>query len=87
MAYHFEAMDYPTTPQGFDLIGLKNIFTKWDSAFAYTGWLSIFLANHDNARMVSKWGNDSPQFRAVSVKMLNTFLLTMRGTPLLLLWR
>ena len=81
MAYHFEAVDYPTTPQGFELVGLKKIFTKWDSAFADKGWLSIFLANHDNARLVSKWGNDSPQFRDVSSKMLATFILSMRGTP------
>jgi oligo-1,6-glucosidase len=49
--------------------------------FADQGWLSIFLANHDQARMVSRFGNDSPQFRAVSSKMLSTFILTMRGTP------
>ena len=62
MAYHFEAIDYPTTPEGYNLVGLKKIYTRWDSAFANTGWLSIFLANHDNARMVSKWGNDSRSF-------------------------
>jgi oligo-1,6-glucosidase len=31
--------------------------------------------------MVSKFGNDTPQFRAVSSKMLSTFVMTMRGTP------
>jgi oligo-1,6-glucosidase len=31
--------------------------------------------------MVSHWGNDSPAFRAVSSKMLTTFIMTMRGTP------
>ena len=31
--------------------------------------------------MVSKFGNDSPQFRAISSKMLSTFVMTMRGTP------
>ena len=81
MAYHFEAMDYPTSPDGFELVGFKKLFTRWDSAFAKKGWLSIFLANHDNARMVSKWGNDSPEFRDVSSKMLSTFIMTMRGTP------
>ena len=82
MAYHFEAVDYPNTPQGYDLVGFKKVFTKWDSVFASKGWLSIFLANHDNARLVSKWGgNDSPAFRAVSSKMLTTFILSMRGTP------
>lgn len=81
MAYHFEAIDYPNGPQGFDLVGLKKLYSRWDSSFATKGWLSIFMANHDNARMVSKWGNDGPEFRAVSAKMLATFVLSMRGTP------
>ncbi len=42
---------------------------------------AIFLANHDQPRMVSHWGNDSAAFRDVSSKMLTTFLMTMRGTP------
>jgi oligo-1,6-glucosidase len=43
--------------------------------------LAIFLANHDQPRMVSKFGNDTPEFRTISSKMLSTFLMTMRGTP------
>jgi oligo-1,6-glucosidase len=31
--------------------------------------------------MVSRWGNDAPEFREASSKMLTTFLLSMRGTP------
>jgi oligo-1,6-glucosidase len=42
------------------------------------GWLSIFMANHDQPRMVSKFGNETPEFRAISSKMLSTFVLTMR---------
>lgn len=80
MAYAFEAVDI-AKPEGYSLIHLKQVFTKWDSAFAAKGWLSIFLANHDQARLVSRFGNDSPEFRAVSSKMLTTFLMTMRGTP------
>jgi oligo-1,6-glucosidase len=57
------------------------VFTRWDSAFADKGWLSIFLSNHDQARLVSRFGNDSPEFREPSAKMLATFLLSMRGTP------
>ena len=45
------------------------------------GGCQSFLANHDQARLVSRFGNDSPEFRALSSKMLTTFLLTMRGTP------
>ena len=82
MAYAFDGVGV-AGPNGYSLIKFKNIFTHWDSAFAKKGWLSIFLANHDNARLVSRFGNDSPEFRAVSAKMLNTFLLSMRGTPYL----
>jgi oligo-1,6-glucosidase len=81
MAYAFDAVDFIKQPGTYDLIAFKKLFTRWDSAFAEKGWLSVFLANHDNARMVSRYGTDSPAFRDVSASMLNTFLLTMRGTP------
>jgi oligo-1,6-glucosidase len=80
MAYSFDGVDI-AKPEGYDLIHFKDVFSKWDSAFARNGWLSIFLANHDQARMVTRFGNDSPQFRDVSSKMLTTFIMTMRGTP------
>ncbi|UOE49077.1 alpha-glucosidase [Mucilaginibacter sp. SMC90] len=80
MAYAFEGADI-AKPEGYSITHLKQVFTKWDSAFATKGWLSIFLANHDQARLVSRFGNDRPEFRALSSKMLTTFLMTMRGTP------
>ncbi len=80
MAYAFEGVDI-AKPEGYSITHLKQVFTKWDSAFVAKGWLSVFLANHDQARLVSRFGNDSPEFRAVSSKMLSTFLMTMRGTP------
>ncbi len=80
MAYAFEGVDI-AKPDGYSLGHFKEVFTRWDSAFAKKGWLSIFLANHDQARLVSRFGNDSTIFRAPSAKMLNTFILSMRGTP------
>ena len=80
MAYAFDAVDI-AKPGGYSLLTLKGVFTRWDSAFKDKGWLAIFLANHDQARLVSRFGNDSPAFRDLSSKMLSTFLLTMRGTP------
>ncbi|MBL4678081.1 MAG: alpha-glucosidase C-terminal domain-containing protein, partial [Mucilaginibacter sp.] len=80
MAYAFDGVGI-AQPEGYSLLHFKDVFTKWDSAFAQKGWISIFLANHDQARLVSRFGNDSPQFRDVSSKMLTTFLLSMRGTP------
>ena len=80
MAYAFDGVDI-AKPEGYSLLHFKDVFSRWDSTFAKKGWLSIFLANHDQARLVSRFGNDSPQFREVSSKMLTTFLMTMRGTP------
>lgn len=81
MAYHFDAIDIGKEKGSYDLVDFKRVFSRWDSAFAQDGWLALYLANHDNARMVSRFGNDSEAFRAVSSKMLTTFLMTMRGTP------
>ncbi len=81
MAYHFDGIDYGNFNPDYDLIGFKEIYSRWDSAFAKKGWLSIYLANHDQPRMVSHWGNDDPAFRDASSKMLTTFVLSMRGTP------
>lgn len=81
MAYSFEGIDLGHGSPDYSLADFKSIYSKWDSAFAEKGWLSIFLANHDQPRMVSHWGNDSPAFAAVSSKMLTTFIMTMRGTP------
>jgi len=80
MAYAFDAIDI-AKPEGYSLLHFKQVFSKWDRVFATKGWLAIFLANHDQARLVSRFGNDSPEFREVSSKMLTTFILTMRGTP------
>ncbi len=81
MAYHFEGVDLVNSLDGYDLDEVKEVFSKWDSAFAQEGWISIFLSNHDVARVVSRFGNDSPEYRSPSAKMLNTFILSMRGTP------
>jgi oligo-1,6-glucosidase len=80
MAYAFEGVDI-AKPEGYDLLHFKEVFSRCDSAFAENGWLSVFLANHDQARMVSRFGNDTEPFRDLSSKMLTTFIMTMRGTP------
>ncbi len=80
MAYAFDGVDVGKYG-GYELGKLKSTFTRWDSAFAEEGWLSIFLSNHDQARLVSRYGNDSEAFRSPSAKLLTTFLLSMRGTP------
>ncbi len=80
MAYAFEGVDV-AKPGGYSLLHLKEVFSRWDSAFEKNGWLSIFLSNHDQARMVSRFGNDSEMHRTHSSQMLTTFIMTMHGTP------
>ncbi|HVU98625.1 MAG TPA: alpha-glucosidase [Puia sp.] len=80
MAYPFDGVDI-ARPEGYSLSHFKEVFTRWDKAFAEKGWLSVFLSNHDQARLVSRFGNDQPEYREPSAKMLATFILTMRGTP------
>jgi oligo-1,6-glucosidase len=89
MLYHFEGCSYgyvkdkfkTPEPDGYKLVGFKEIYSKWDAVFAEKGWGTIFLGNHDQPRMVTRWGNDSPAYRELSSKMLSTFLMTMRATP------
>ena len=80
IAYHFESVDIGKHVDSFGLVKYKQIFSKYDDEFKDKGWVAIFLANHDQPRMVSKFGNDKEPFRAVSSKMLSTFVLSMRGT-------
>lgn len=81
MAYHFESVDIGKHINDFGIVKYKDIFSRYDETFKDKGWLSIFLANHDQPRMVSKFGYDTPKFREISSKMLSTFVMTMRGTP------
>ena len=80
IAYHFESVDIGKKLGDYGLVNYKKIFSRYDSVFKDKGWLAIFMANHDQPRMVSKFGNDST-YREVSSKLLSTFVLTMRGTP------
>jgi oligo-1,6-glucosidase len=81
MAYHFESTDLVSSLDKCTLADIKECFTKWDTSFDKKGWLSIYLSNHDQARMVNRFGNADPAFKEVSAKMLNTFILSMKGTP------
>jgi oligo-1,6-glucosidase len=88
MSYHFEGVNLGYVPGKFktmnpnwNLVAFKKIYSEWDSVFAQKGWGTVYLGNHDQPRMVSRWGNDAPEYREASSKMLTTFLLTMRGTP------
>ena len=67
-------------PVPFSWRDIKNITQRWDDAIADSGWVSIFLDNHDFPRMVSRFGNDK-KYRVESSKLLAMMILTLRGTP------
>lgn len=58
----------------------KNVLIKWQEALKDKGWNSLYMNNHDQPRMVSRFGDDK-SFRVESAKMLATVLHTLKGTP------
>jgi len=62
---------------------LKALYTELDQAAGPFGWNTVFLSNHDNPRSVSHFGDDDPAWVERSAKVLNTLILTQRGTPFL----
>lgn len=63
-----------------DLRRVKQYFSEWAEELGDNGWMSIFLDNHDFARMVSRFGDDG-MYREASAKCLLTMIMTLRGTP------
>jgi oligo-1,6-glucosidase len=86
MVFQFEHMSIGDGPDGkwgkttFELKTFKTIMSKWQRQLHGTGWNSLYLNNHDQPRMVSRFGNDN-KYRIESAKMLATLLHMMQGTP------
>ncbi|MBQ8094450.1 MAG: alpha-glucosidase [Clostridia bacterium] len=60
---------------------LKAILNKWETGLQGKAWNSLYWDNHDQPRAVSRFGNDSDEWREISAKMLATCLHLMQGTP------
>ncbi len=87
MVFNFDAIRVNRgagyTERKWTLPELKAIYDSHARDLGKDSWDTVFLSNHDNPRLVSNFGDDSPQYRAVSAKMLETMLLTLRGTTFL----
>ena len=87
MVFQFEHMDVDAdgsnkwTDKKMDLRDMKEVLTKWQKGLEEIAWNSLFWENHDQPRSVSRFGNDSSQYRELSAKMLATCLHMMQGTP------
>ncbi|MFD1040219.1 alpha-glucosidase [Virgibacillus byunsanensis] len=66
--------------KSLELVELKENFEKWQTSLYGTGWNSLYWNNHDQPRIVSRFGNDK-EYRLKSAKMLATCLHMMQGTP------
>lgn len=65
-----------------DLRDLKRVFTNWQVELHDLGWNSLYWSNHDQPRIISRWGDASTEENRVrSGKMLATLLHMMEGTP------
>lgn len=64
-----------------DVPVLKSMYDRHAEVLGKKDWDTVFLSNHDNPRLVSNFGDDSPEHRVASAKMLETMILTLRGTP------
>ena len=87
MVFQFEHMDVDAdantkwTDKKMDLRDMKEVLTRWQKGLEDIAWNSLFWENHDQPRSISRYGNDSPEYREVSAKMLATCLHMMQGTP------
>jgi oligo-1,6-glucosidase len=87
MVFQFEHVSVDQGPAGkfdyvgLDLVALKRSLHLWQAALAETGWNSLYWNNHDQPRVVSRFGDDHPDYWAASAKALATVLHGMRGTP------
>jgi oligo-1,6-glucosidase len=85
MVFQFEHVDLDHGAMKWDvhplhLLDLKASFGRWQAGLAERGWNSLYWNNHDQPRVVSRFGDDG-RWRVRSAKMLGTVLHLHRGTP------
>ena len=90
MVFHFEHTDGSSNSESVvgkwtvnppRLTYVRSILNKWQTELEGKAWGSLYWDNHDQPRAVSRFGNDSKEWREVSAKMLATVLHMQKGTP------
>lgn len=90
MVFQFEHVSLDGNPdprfgkwndQPVQLGALKHSLSKWQTGLHDQAWNSLYWNNHDQPRIVSRFGDDRPAYRTRSAKMLATLLHFMQGTP------
>ncbi len=85
MVFQFEHVSLDQGETKFDVLdrdvpALASTLAKWQTELGDRGWNSLYLNNHDQPRMVSRFGNDSEHWLH-SAKALAIMLHLHRGTP------
>ncbi|MEC1790110.1 alpha-glucosidase [Bacillus vallismortis] len=87
MIFHFQHMELDQQPgkehwdlKPLELSDLKSVLTTWQKKLEHEGWNTLYWCNHDQPRIVSRFGDDG-EYRKASAKMLATVLYLMKGTP------
>ena len=89
MIFNFDAIKLGRSDFGVSQLGpwslqdLKHIYDEHATILTKHDWDTVFLSNHDNPRIVSTFGDDSPGMRTHSADVFETMILTLRGTPFL----
>ena len=90
MVIHFEHTDGSSNSESVigkwtvnppRLTYVRGILNKWQTELEGKAWGSLYWDNHDQPRAVSRFGNDSKEWRELSAKMLATVLHMQKGTP------
>lgn len=89
MIFTFEHMNIDRVPgsvnrkwalKPFDLRELKRVMSQWQNTLDGHGWNALYFENHDQPRVISRWGNDTA-YREECAKAFATVLHGMQGTP------
>ncbi|ORY11268.1 glycoside hydrolase superfamily [Clohesyomyces aquaticus] len=88
MVFQFDVVDigqgpykFQTTPKNYSLPDLKRAIERTQVLHrGNDGWTTAFLENHDQSRSISRFGNDSPEHRVASGKMLAMMMAALSGT-------
>ncbi|MFT8312396.1 MAG: alpha,alpha-phosphotrehalase [Sporolactobacillus sp.] len=83
--FHHLKVDYPNGQKWalgkLRLVDLKKVLEEWQKGMHDGGgWNALFWCNHDQPRIVSRFG-DEGEYRIESAKMLATTLHMLQGTP------
>ena len=87
MVFQFEHMNldggesFKWNHKKIRLTKLKEVMSRWQTGLKGTAWNSLYWCNHDQPRMLSRMGNDSPKYREVSAKMLGACLHMLLYLP------